>query len=441
MSNSGQLINLLSPFNGSTAPVKGNQIKSQVNSPEFLDTLTSPKVSLIPTNWQSRGSTLQEDLSLLKGANQGLPTSKKSSPSTEINGRKVLPIDPTVTTKQAANTLLSPKYSVPPIGSVLQTPPDPTRVKLGHGTLMSATNEFMQTLPPVHSVPIVQPLQATKPESTQSAPQSAPPQSAPPQSKPELTQEEKVKLAKKRADYAVKFSILREAYPKMNIPEPTEAQSIEEIEASYRQYVKKIHIDSSVEQNKTYLLIGWLLIELFGTAYMKWPVFKGYTFNQFKYLNQYQMLLIGLGEQSYAAGAGEGWPFEVRIATVMIFNAVIFAIVGMLAGKFGSDAMADKLRDMINNFMTNSKDENVLRRAEEATAENVPPAAPKGEASPPMGEFGSLLAQFAPLLGGLLGGNNANKTEQPAEIKQPTTFASRNRRNQKPATDPTTVNA
>jgi hypothetical protein len=91
--------------------------------------------------------------------------------------------------------------------------------------------------------------------------------------------------AKIRADYRVKFSILRDAYPKMNIPEPGSLVPIYLIELEYRQYIKKIHIDSSVEQNKLYLLIAWLIIEIGGSKLFGIP-FSGYTENQFRYMNK-----------------------------------------------------------------------------------------------------------------------------------------------------------
>jgi len=247
---------------------------------------------------------------------------------------------------------------------------------------------------------------------------------------PEQIQESRVYDAKTRADYRVKFSILREAYPQMDIPEPDEAKSIPEIEAEYKEYVKRILIDSSVEQNKVYLLILWLVIELAGARLMRLP-FSGYTMNQFKYMNKYQMLLIELGESAASAGVGSGWPVEVRILALALFNGVIFILVKMLADKVG-DGMAEQLSELISNFLTENRGADVLKRAEQASADNPPPpsAASAQDATPPLGGLGSMIAQFASsFMGGNSGGGGGTSApEEKPQVRRPTTFASRRRR-------------
>jgi hypothetical protein len=240
--------------------------------------------------------------------------------------------------------------------------------------------------------------------------------------------EENFLEVKKRADYRVKFSILREAYPQMSIPEPEENQTIDEIEVIYRQYIKRIHIDSSVDQNQIYLLILWMVMEIVGGRFLKLPI-RGFTKNQFNYMTKYRMLLIELGERSYSSGMGEGWPVELRILALAAFNAVIFVLVHLLAGKIGvagngADKMAEELREMITNFLTQNKGNDVLRRAEEATSDNPPPPAVAQDNSPPLGGMGGMLASLASMFAG--GSSETNATPAPkAEIKKPTTFGSR----------------
>lgn len=479
---------------GARSPVNSPQIEelspsydpNQPNTTELNETFSDKSQS---EQNELNSSTTQEHVNL----NESLPkvsispTTISTSPSSggKFSGQKVLPID----TKVASTRLrevkspglvspLHPRSPSPALGSILQTRSDmtPTRVA---GTIYSSVPH--QTYPPAitpDQVPrartnesvasstifnqqpnwqefsqnsqnisgaqaindfIAQLPTKMAPSPTYYAPPTAPvyaqappikklPEAIPQQLDPEEIQRRKVAEAKSRANYRVKFGILREGYPKMEIPEPTEDQSLEEIEAMYREYVKRIHVDSSVEQNKVYLLILWLLIEVVGCRFLRLP-FGGYTMNQFKYMNKYQMLLVELGERSYESTIGEGWPVEIRIGIMAIFNAVIFILVKMLADKVGSD-MAEQLRELIANFLTQNQGTEVLQRASQATADNPPPPAAPQEASPPLGGLGNLIAQLASTFAGGLGGQNAgaNQTQAQPQLRRPTTFASRRKR-------------
>jgi len=230
---------------------------------------------------------------------------------------------------------------------------------------------------------------------------------------------------KTRADYRVKFSILREAYPKMNIPEPTSEQSIPQIMEAYKSYVKRIHIDSSVEQNSTYLVILWLLIEVAGTRFFKFPM-KGYFKNQFKYMNKYQMLLIELGERNYSS-FGEGWPVEARILLMALFNGVIFVMVKSLTDQMSLDpSYTEEITEMINDYLTKggTQKQETLRMAEEATSDNPP--VPQPEPAEPLGGLGGLLGNLLGMFGGPDGEDS--KSKPAPKKKTPTTFGTRTRK-------------
>lgn len=358
-------------------------------------------------------------------------------------GRRVQLIDPKMVSERLrefniANTSiasLTPKYSkTPPIGSVLQTPPDLTPTYVAEESPKAYVNDsetgslaqevtsnisnpfydFIQNLPSISPTITVQ--EETPKEQKQS------------------TIGQRVNEAKIRADYRVKFGILREAYPNMNIPEPDESATIEEIEATYKQYVRRIHVESSVEQNKIYLLILWLLIDVVGTRFFKLPFHGRYVKSQFKYMQKYQMLLIELGERNYSESEGEGWPVEIRLLAMAIFHGVIFALVQLLTSKLdgagtANEQIADQLRDIIDNFLTQNKGVDVLRRAEQATSDHPPPPPVAENPAPPMGDLGVLIGNFAPMLMSLFGGGDSKTaTEQKPRMKRPTTFAARHRR-------------
>jgi hypothetical protein len=367
-----------------------------------------------------------------------LPTQPNSPdntvPMVSLNDRnKVLYIDPKLASdklKELSNNtstgLFSPTYArspmtvKPPIGSMLQSPSDstPTRISKTYGSnlayarspaITKSINDFLHTLPP--AVPEKKIAAAPEP----------------------ISLDEKINDAKKKADYRVKRSILREAYPQMNIPEPGENESIEEIEVAYREYVKRIHVESSVETNKVYLLILWLIIDVVGTRFFRLP-FKGrYVKSQFKYMQQYQMLLIKLGERSYIENEADGWSPEFRLLAMAVFHAVIFALVQLLASKLGGDStfndkMADDLREVIDNFLTQNKVADVLRRAEQAGIDNPVPLSATQNSGPPLGEWGNVLGNFMPMLMNMFNGGGGEQAAEQPQIKRPTTFGSRHRR-------------
>jgi hypothetical protein len=374
-------------------------------------------------------------------------------------GRRVLHIDPRLASEKlkelnnATTGSYSPTYaqspirSRPPLGSILQTPPDltPTRIpdnisyppktyisNLGQGNLghtqapqiSESINDFLRTLPSAASSPVYAP-----------TPKYSAPISVGEVKLEEIEKDQATKIqeAKEKADYRVKFSILRESYPNMSIPDPGENESIGEIKAAYKIYVRRIHVDSSVEQNKVYLLILWLIIDIVGSRCFHLPFNGRYVKSQYKYMQKYQMLLIELGERSYVEEA-DGWPVEYRLLAMAIFHGVIFALVQMLASKLGggnaaNDKMADEFREVIDNFLTNNKGADVLRRAEQASSDNPIPESANENASPPGGDLGAMLANFAPqimsMLGNLGGGSQSEATKP--EMKRPTTFGSRRR--------------
>lgn len=386
-----------------------------------------------------------------------------------FNGHGVYSIDPKIAMQNVGKSktyseegLISPTYShAPALGSVLQSPKDNTRVKVPSSKPNSNYWSTLPKVPPkkhlmnygtvapaenIQQVPMDDFLNSF-PNATETSTHIPQPPVAP-QVEP-TTHQEKVDDAKFRANYRVKFSILRDAYPQMKIPEPTDDQSPDEIKAMYDQYVNRIMIDQSVEQNNVYLLILWLIIEVVGSRFFKLP-FKGYTKNQFKYMSKYRMLLIELGERNQASGIGEGWPVELRILAMAAFNGVIFILVQMLANRVGMDGesadnTADQLREMINNFLTQNKGSDALKRAEQADADHPPPPSGTENDAPPMGDMGNILANLAGMFSGgggggglgglanLFGGGGGGKGNSDApkakpKMKKPTTFGARRKK-------------
>lgn len=366
---------------------------TNVNTPRFPDLIlphqisspvySIPKVSMLDTSIEDYTSSyVNNKVNLI---NPEIMAEKLNHFNNNVSGSPVYSKSPT------------------PLGSILQTPPDYT------------PSRYMNPgrVTPVHNPP----------EISKSIYDFVHLQ--------HKTIEEKVDDAKKRADYRVKYGILRESYPDMNIPDPKDDESIEEIEAAYKQYVKRIHVESSVEQNKMYLLILWLIIDVAGTRLFRLPFNGKFIKSQFKYMKKYQMLLIELGERSYNENSNETGSVEMRLLMMAIFHGVIFVLIQLLSSKLGAtgagtEQMIDGIRDSIDNLLTQDKGADVLRRAEQATADMPIPEAVPDNPAPPMGGIGELLGNFMPMIMNFMGGNSAEEAATPPpQKKKPTTFAAR----------------
>jgi hypothetical protein len=204
-----------------------------------------------------------------------------------------------------------------------------------------------------------------------------------------------------REDFRIKFGILRSSFNHLNIPLPTEQESLETIHAKYDQYIRHIHVSGSVDQYKIYLIILFLGIELFCTKILNLDM-GGFTINQLSSMNRYERLLIELGERNYNSGSSS-WPVEIRILVIALVNAIIFLIVKTFAGFLGPD-----VANMIQNIITNILSGNSQPKVKEDGT--IDPSVTSGNGGGLGGlDLGSLLGS----LGGFLGNNKSKSTPAP----------------------------
>ena len=134
-----------------------------------------------------------------------------------------------------------------------------------------------------------------------------------------------------------KFDLLRKSYPTSIIPDYTIHTDIRTMQKSYGDSVRRLSLDSSVENYKTYIVYGFMGCEFIFGNFLGFDM-QGFTQQQILSMNSYEKLLIELGEKSYVP-TGSKWPVELRLLFMIIMNAAFFLISKMIMKKTGANIL------------------------------------------------------------------------------------------------------
>ena len=200
--------------------------------------------------------------------------------------------------------------------------------------------------------PLPQAIPHVLPQTTLPAPSPLP--VLPPPNVPNYSVMTREEQAQHRANFRMRFGILRDAWPSYHIPDVPDELPLEQVHAQYDIYVRHIHISRDADRYKVYLVILWLLIELF--CIKIGLNIGGYTTLQMRSMSKYDTLLIELGESNYRTSGGiaaeqSSWPVEARILFTSLVSAVAFIIIKMLASYTG-ETMATSIMDVLTSYLT-----------------------------------------------------------------------------------------
>lgn len=142
----------------------------------------------------------------------------------------------------------------------------------------------------------------------------------------------------KKRELLFKFEVLRKAYPLLAniIPDHfTIHSSLDEMQRTYENTLKRLSLDSNVGSYKQYLIVGFGFTEYILGNYLNFDM-QGFTQQQILQMHTYDTLLVELGEKSYVPG-GSKWPVELRLLTTILWNAGVFIIGKMIMRSTGGN--------------------------------------------------------------------------------------------------------
>ena len=123
-----------------------------------------------------------------------------------------------------------------------------------------------------------------------------------------------------------KFDILRKSYKNttVEIPSPTIYEDYESMCRQYETTLRRLSLDTSVDNYKTYLTYGFMGMEFVLGNWFKLDM-AGYTQQQLASMEKYEHLLIEIGEKRYIP-QGKKWSVEIRLVCVILMNTAMFVV-------------------------------------------------------------------------------------------------------------------
>lgn len=160
-----------------------------------------------------------------------------------------------------------------------------------------------------------------------------------------------------------KLNILKQSHPEF-VSEDYSSFNLKSLQNYVDDIRLNIYMAEDVSKNLSYIVLGYMAIELFGVCYLKMDIFDGFfKFNAGK-LKSMRFSLLEMAEKSFDGASKNSNPMWMILFT-SVFNVVIFFVISVVNKMYGSDisptiekvidglinSKSDKTVDMMSGFM------------------------------------------------------------------------------------------
>jgi hypothetical protein len=171
-----------------------------------------------------------------------------------------------------------------------------------------------------------------------------------------------------------KFELLKKSYKGATVPEFTVHSDYNTMLRTYEDTLKRLTIDSNVENYKTYFMGGCMILEYALGKFFKLDM-EGFTREQIVNMQSYERLLIELGEKSYVP-IEQQWPVEIRLLCLLCINAAIFIGTKIVMKKVSSTMNTGGLLNMVGSLMSGMTGGNAPTANTNTNTKTTPPPPP-----------------------------------------------------------------
>ena len=145
-----------------------------------------------------------------------------------------------------------------------------------------------------------------------------------------------IELEEKRQQLLFKFDILRKSYNPDLIPKFSNSSDIATMDRSYNNLVKKLYLESTVDDYKKWLTMAFIGIEKVLGGVLKFDM-TDYSNIQVSNMNSYERILIEMGEKSVLKDKHKMAP-EFRLGLMILVNTVFFILAKTLGDSMMKNA-------------------------------------------------------------------------------------------------------
>ena len=161
-----------------------------------------------------------------------------------------------------------------------------------------------------------------------------------------MNTETHVELNDKKRELLLQFDLIKARHNNdVQLPNYTMNSDYNVMKNTYDNLVRNLHITKSANTYKKVFRLSLYLIEYGMGKYLKFDM-EGYAAYQMESMDDYEKLLIEIGEKSYISGSTD-MPAEFQLAMMVILNTVTFVFLKMLEKK-GMSMLASQFQTMAN---------------------------------------------------------------------------------------------